>query len=138
MASETVLSITEASPFKELVATKQRVVVDFTATWCGPCKLISPIFKKLSEEFGDKVTFVKVDVDEGAEIAGEVGVRAMPTFKFFYSGSQVEDLEVVGADKASLRTNVEKLAALGDEPVVEEEAPAANEGEEEKPANASA
>ncbi|KAJ1785826.1 thioredoxin trx1, partial [Coemansia sp. RSA 2399] len=84
---------------------------------------------KLSTEFGDKVTFIKVDVDEGAEIAGTVGVRAMPTFKFFLNGEQVEDLEVVGADKATLRTNIEKLAALGDEPAKEEK-PA----EEDKPA----
>ncbi|KAJ1667258.1 hypothetical protein IW140_001712 [Coemansia sp. RSA 1813] len=129
MAGDSILSITEVPSFKEVIEKNARVVVDFTATWCGPCKLISPVFQKLSAEFGDKIAFIKVDVDEGAEIAGNVGVRAMPTFKFFLNGKQVSDLEVVGADKTNLRANIEKLAALGDRPA-EEQQPA----DEEKPA----
>ncbi|KAJ2556803.1 hypothetical protein EV175_001755 [Coemansia sp. RSA 1933] len=130
MAGENILSITEEASFNDAVAKNARVVVDFTATWCGPCKLISPVFQKLSAEFGDKVTFIKVDVDEGAGIAGTAGVRAMPTFKFYHNGEQVSDLEVVGADKGTLRTNIEKLAALGGEQAEEEAKPEETKTEE--------
>merc|ERR1711869_46266 len=58
------------------------VVVDFTATWCGPCQRIAPVFAKLAEEMPD-IVFVKVDVDENEETAGACGIQAMPTFQFY-------------------------------------------------------
>merc|ERR1712023_434740 len=61
------------------------VVVDFTATWCGPCQRIAPVFQKLAEEMPD-VVFVKVDVDENEETAGECGIQAMPTFQYYKNG----------------------------------------------------
>ncbi|KAI9505530.1 thioredoxin-like protein [Coemansia spiralis] len=137
MAGDSVLSITALNKFNETVEEKDLVVIDFTATWCGPCKLISPVFVKLSEEYKDKATFIKVDVDDGAEIAGQVGVRAMPTFKFFHKGKEVEDLEIVGADKNSLKKNVESLISRYSESAaaaVAEEKPAEEKPAEEKPA----
>jgi len=65
------------------------VIVDFYATWCGPCKMISPELEKMaSSEFTD-VMFLKVDVDENEDIAAEYNVTAMPTFIFFKNGNQV-------------------------------------------------
>merc|ERR1712230_83825 len=58
------------------------VVVDFTATWCGPCQRIAPVFAKLAEEMPD-VVFVKVDVDENDETASACGIQSMPTFQFY-------------------------------------------------------
>lgn len=55
-------------------------MIDFWATWCGPCKAISPVFERLSEFNGEKVDFYKVDVDEQEDIAQEVGVRAVRYF----------------------------------------------------------
>ena len=74
------------------------VVVDFTATWCGPCQMIAPAYKKMSEEYTDCV-FIKVDVDENEETAGACGIQAMPTFQFYKSGSKVHEFSGASEDK---------------------------------------
>jgi len=84
------------------------VVVDMFATWCGPCKVISPVVEGFSREFED-VAFYKVDVDDNPDIARELGVRAMPTFFFFKGGEKVGD--VVGADARKLKAAIEKNRA---------------------------
>jgi thioredoxin len=65
------------------------VVLDFTASWCGPCKQIAPVFAQLSmtSEFKDNVVFLKVDVDEAADVAQEYGISAMPTFCIWQNGT---------------------------------------------------
>jgi thioredoxin 1 len=75
------------------------VVIDFFATWCGPCKRVAPFFEKLAEEYVG-MKFLKVDVDESAEIAEEFQIRAMPTFVFLKDGVVVKRVE--GADMAQL------------------------------------
>mmetsp|Transcript_15318 Transcript_15318/g.19977 ORF Transcript_15318/g.19977 Transcript_15318/m.19977 type:complete len:178 (-) Transcript_15318:357-890(-) len=75
------------------------IVVDFTATWCGPCKMIAPLFQELSEKLGD-VVFVKVDVDENPDTAAKYNVSAMPTFLFIKDGAVVDRL--MGANPARL------------------------------------
>ena len=82
------------------------VVLDFTATWCGPCQRIAPAFAALAEEYECTALFVKCDVDDLGELAAELGVASMPTFLFFKSAECVEALH--GADEARLRELVEK------------------------------
>lgn len=63
-------------------------LVDFYAKWCGPCKLQSPVLYELGESVGDKVTVIKVDVDENAEIAGAYGINSIPTLVLFVGGEE--------------------------------------------------
>ena len=76
------------------------VVVDFTASWCGPCRVISPKFEAMSKEFSD-VVFLKVDVDENDETAEKYGIQAMPTFIFFKSEKKIHSF--TGANEAGLK-----------------------------------
>lgn len=102
--------ISSYEQFKKVISSDKIVVIDFWATWCGPCKMIGPIFEKISDTpASEKVDFYKVDVDEQSQIAQEVGVRAMPTFVFFKNGEKIET--IVGADPSKLQAAVTKLAA---------------------------
>ncbi|CAL0322370.1 unnamed protein product [Lupinus luteus] len=92
---------------EEAKETKKLIVVDFTATWCGPCRFIAPIFAEIAKKTPE-VTFLKVDVDELKTIAEEWGVEAMPTFLFVKEGKVVD--KVVGANKEDLHLKLAKHA----------------------------
>ncbi|KAI9934810.1 hypothetical protein ASPWEDRAFT_161658 [Aspergillus wentii DTO 134E9] len=103
--------ITSFAQFKEIINGDKPVVIDFWATWCGPCRMISPVFEKLSNEQDySNVAFYKVDVDEQEEISQEVGIRSMPTFAVFYQGNKVNEL--IGANPPGLQTLIQGAAAL--------------------------
>lgn len=72
--------------------TKGVVVVDFFATWCGPCKMLAPVFEGVSNEMGDKAEFFKINVDESGRIAQKYGIYAVPTMIIFKDGVPVENL----------------------------------------------
>ncbi|KAK4509809.1 uncharacterized protein ATC70_007113 [Mucor velutinosus] len=94
--------------FKELIAQDKLVVVDFHATWCGPCKLIAPKLHKFAEAY-DHAVFAKVDVDEVPDVAAEYQVRAMPTIMYFRKGEKLG--EVVGANVASIEAKIKEFSA---------------------------
>ena len=104
----TVTKLTRMDDYKSQVAQSSGVtVIDFFATWCGPCKVIAPVIAKWSEEddeLKDSVKFFKIDVDEAPEIAQEFGIRAMPTFAILKDGEKVD--EVVGANPNELRKRI--------------------------------
>ena len=77
------------SKFLEFIKQDKPVLIDFFATWCGPCQTMSPILKQVKDELGDKVTILKVDVDKNAAIASKFQVRGVPTFILFKNGKQV-------------------------------------------------
>ena len=83
-------------------------VIDFYATWCGPCKMVAPIFEKLAKEYDGKVDFYKVDCDQEMKLASIMQVRNIPMVFFMKSGAQPE--KSVGAkDEAFFRSQINKL-----------------------------
>lgn len=95
--------------FKETVQNNEVVVVDFWAPWCGPCRMIAPIIEELAEEYKDKgVVVAKVNTDEAPEIAGEFGIRSIPTVIFFKNGEVVDAM--TGA--APKQMYIEKIESL--------------------------
>ena len=70
----------------ELVSKGGTVVCDFWAEWCGPCRMLSPVMDKLSEEFGDKAEFAKVNVDEDGDLAASLGIFSIPDVFVFADG----------------------------------------------------
>ncbi len=81
------------------------VVVDFFATWCGPCKMLAPVFESVSEELNN-AKFVKVDIDESLELAQKFGISTVPTMMIFKDGKVVDKL-VGFMPKESLKAKVE-------------------------------
>src|SRR4051812_13843917 len=83
------------------------VVVDFSATWCGPCQRLLPELEAAAAELGDQVTFLKVDVDESPEVAMKYGVQGVPNLTFLQDG-QVVDVVIGGMGKAAIVSRVKK------------------------------
>lgn len=84
------------------------VLVDFWAEWCGPCKQLAPRIEELAEEYDGEMKFVKVDVDENQELAGQFGIRSIPTLLIFKEGDKVE--QIVGSvPKERIREEIEKV-----------------------------
>lgn len=75
--------------FEQLIAGDKPVLVDFFATWCGPCKMMHPILEELKQSIGDRATIIKINVDEAQDLAVQYGVRAVPTLAIFKQGQLV-------------------------------------------------
>ncbi|XP_073315931.1 thioredoxin H2-like [Primulina huaijiensis] len=91
--------------FESAKQTSKLMVVDFTASWCGPCRYIDPAINEFAVKYTD-VDFIKIDVDELFDVAQDFGVQAMPTFLLMKRGKIVD--KVVGAKKDDLQKKIDK------------------------------
>lgn len=97
-----------SSNFDELVATGKPIVLDFWATWCGPCKKIGPVIEALAQEYEEQAIIGKCDIEEDEDLATRFAVRNIPTV-LFIKGGEVVDKQVGAAPRATFE---EKLKAI--------------------------
>lgn len=92
MTSETKANFVNEDEFKQLLADNQLVVADYTATWCGPCRVVSPLIDKLATEYENRAVVVKIDIDQNKDNAKTYGIRSIPAVLVFRDGELVESL----------------------------------------------
>jgi thioredoxin 1 len=103
-----VAHFTDSNFKKDVLESQTPVVVDFWATWCGPCKMIAPVVDELAKEYHGKVKIGKINIDENSQVATNYGVMSIPTLMFFKHGKVMD--QVVGAlTKQELKRKIEAI-----------------------------
>lgn len=77
------------SNFNDIINSKKPVLVDFFATWCGPCQMLLPVLSQVKDSLGDRITIIKIDVGKNQELAAKYQVRGVPTMMLFQEGKQL-------------------------------------------------
>lgn len=104
---ENLFAVSDDSFQQQVLDAEQPTFVDFWASWCGPCRMVAPVFEELSKEYLGKVRFAKVNVDENPKTPANYGVRGIPTMILFKGGRIVD--QVVGAvPKVQLENIIKK------------------------------
>ena len=104
--------ITDASFLADVIQSDKPVLVDFWAEWCGPCKMIGPSLEEISDELGEQVSIVKLNIDENPDAPGQYGVRGIPTMILFKGGTPAATK--VGAEpKGRIKAWLEGALATG-------------------------
>ena len=75
--------------FSDIINSDKPVLVDFFATWCGPCQMLAPVLKQVKDQLGEQITILKIDVDKNQQLASQYQVRGVPTMLLFKNGKQL-------------------------------------------------
>ncbi|NQY66044.1 MAG: thioredoxin TrxA [Alteromonadaceae bacterium] len=105
--SEIIVQLTDESFDADVIKASKPVLVDFWAEWCGPCKMIAPLLSELAEEYSDKVTVGKLNIDQNSATPPKYGIRGIPTLLLFKDGL-VADTKVGALSKTQLKEFIDK------------------------------
>ena len=100
MMSKLVTEVSDSNFEREVLESDKPVLVDFWATWCGPCRVLAPVLETVAEKYDDVARIVKVDVDENSSVTQRYGIKGMPTLVLFKDGREQE--RVVGVVSAGV------------------------------------
>jgi thioredoxin 1 len=105
--SETTSAVTDNTFNEEVLESELPVLVDFWAPWCGPCRMVAPVVDEIASQYKDRVKVMKLNTDENPGVAGQYGIRSIPTLMIFKGGQKV-DMVVGAVPKTTLSQTLEK------------------------------
>ena len=104
-----VMTVTDRDFTEQVLQSTLPVIVDFTASWCPPCRALSPVFEKISQTYTGKLLFASMDTDENLKTPMQVGIRGMPTLVLFADGQEIGRL--IGPHPTRLQQGIDRLLA---------------------------
>jgi thioredoxin 1 len=102
------LDVTDASFKQEVIESDIPVLVDFWAPWCGPCRMVAPVVEEIATQYEGRLKVVKINTDENPKVAGEYGIRSIPTLMVFKGGEKV-GIHVGAVPKSTLSKTLEDI-----------------------------
>lgn len=94
--------------FNQIINAEKPVLIDFYATWCGPCQMLSPVLKQVKDNLGERISIIKIDIDKNQEIAASYQIRGVPTMMLFQNGKQLWRQSGVLSKDEIIRIIIEK------------------------------